>query len=90
MYEGKIIVNEKTRCLHAEGCYYVTQRGEGYRTYQSLETALLESRQILHTCKRCLKGEVEIEKRVSVHNKKENESVHRVRSEKFTEDEEGS
>lgn len=66
----KIIINERTKKIHKEGCYCIREYGDGYRTFQSIQSALASFPKPMKICGRCLKNNVEIQKQVEEHNRK--------------------
>ena len=66
---GKFLINEKRKKLHKENCYIIQNAGEGFKTFQSLGSALANFQKPLKACKRCLKKDEEVQKMVDQHNK---------------------
>ena len=70
MYKGKISVNVKKKKLHKADCYCININGDGFITFQSLSTALLNCPFGLSACERCLADDFELKEKLEEHNQK--------------------
>ncbi len=68
--ETKYAINIKRRKLHKESCYYIHGKGDGYKVFQNIDSALSGYKGVLSCCGHCLKEKdyPEIHKRVQRHN----------------------